>query len=141
MYSTYSTFVVILESKISRLLLHRCTPSATIQSPELDTTEDETRASISTKSSGKGYIMPSYLAPLSPSSLSTHNHTHQLSTNLSLVREKHLQLHQIAINMRFTLACLAALASSTAAYMINTPMGGDRIYLQAGTTITWTPVV
>ncbi|KAE8167887.1 hypothetical protein BDV40DRAFT_295008 [Aspergillus tamarii] len=43
--------------------------------------------------------------------------------------------------MRFTLACLAALASSTAAYMINTPMGGDRIYLQAGTTITWTPVV
>ncbi|KAE8133836.1 hypothetical protein BDV38DRAFT_286457 [Aspergillus pseudotamarii] len=42
--------------------------------------------------------------------------------------------------MRFTLACLAALASSAAAYMINSPMGGDRVYLQGGTTITWAAV-
>ncbi|OGM49658.1 hypothetical protein ABOM_001818 [Aspergillus bombycis] len=42
--------------------------------------------------------------------------------------------------MRFLLACLAALASSVAAYEVSSPMTGDRIFLQAGTTITWSAV-
>ncbi|KAB8219431.1 hypothetical protein BDV33DRAFT_204344 [Aspergillus novoparasiticus] len=42
--------------------------------------------------------------------------------------------------MRFTLACLAALASSAAAYMVNAPMSGDQVPIQAGTIVTWSTV-
>ncbi|KAE8375714.1 Ser-Thr-rich glycosyl-phosphatidyl-inositol-anchored membrane family-domain-containing protein [Aspergillus bertholletiae] len=42
--------------------------------------------------------------------------------------------------MRFILACLATFVSSTAAYQISTPASGDKVSIQAGTTITWTAV-
>ncbi|KOC10298.1 hypothetical protein AFLA70_171g002260 [Aspergillus flavus AF70] len=42
--------------------------------------------------------------------------------------------------MRFTLAYIAALASSAAAFMVNGPVTGDQVAIQAGTMVTWSAV-